>query len=187
MHWQRQRSVGMQIKHWPTWLRVMWSRTYCSPSRQNVNGLPCVEQVWEMTEMSPRNRLHPTFSGLAPFSKLWPHTPPSLTTDTHVTQYELVMIQFSMHSFLKVIGLWLSVNMTFPFILFSQQVIVDTPTSPVTSGLPLFFVITVTAIKQVRHSDNNTYNNKYCDVLISSDCILLHYSLSPCPYNQLPS
>lgn len=26
----------------------------------------------------------------------------------------------------------------------------DTPTSPVTSGLPLFFVITVTAIKQVR-------------------------------------
>lgn len=31
----------------------------------------------------------------------------------------------------------------------SRQVIVDTPTSPVTSGLPLFFVITVTAIKQV--------------------------------------
>lgn len=28
----------------------------------------------------------------------------------------------------------------------------DTPTSPVTSGLPLFFVITVTAIKQVRQS-----------------------------------
>jgi hypothetical protein len=27
---------------------------------------------------------------------------------------------------------------------------IDTPTSPVTSGLPLFFVITVTAIKQVR-------------------------------------
>ncbi|PKU31535.1 phospholipid-transporting atpase ig isoform x1 [Limosa lapponica baueri] len=30
----------------------------------------------------------------------------------------------------------------------SSKVIVDTPTSPVTSGLPLFFVITVTAIKQ---------------------------------------
>lgn len=28
----------------------------------------------------------------------------------------------------------------------------DTPTSPVTSGLPLFFVITVTAIKQVQLS-----------------------------------
>lgn len=27
---------------------------------------------------------------------------------------------------------------------------IDTPTSPITSGLPLFFVITVTAIKQVR-------------------------------------
>lgn len=35
---------------------------------------------------------------------------------------------------------------------FSVQVIVDTPTSPVTSGLPLFFVITVTAIKQVQVS-----------------------------------
>ncbi|XP_026185679.1 phospholipid-transporting ATPase IG isoform X2 [Mastacembelus armatus] len=33
-------------------------------------------------------------------------------------------------------------------IIFLVQVIVDTPTSPVTSGLPLFFVITVTAIKQ---------------------------------------
>lgn len=36
-------------------------------------------------------------------------------------------------------------------IIIIQQVIVDTPTSPVTSGLPLFFVITVTAIKQVSH------------------------------------
>lgn len=33
--------------------------------------------------------------------------------------------------------------------LFLPQLIIDTPTSPVTSGLPLFFVITVTAIKQV--------------------------------------
>ncbi|XP_068107103.1 phospholipid-transporting ATPase IG isoform X2 [Hyperolius riggenbachi] len=33
-------------------------------------------------------------------------------------------------------------------IIFLVQAIVDTPTSPVTSGLPLFFVITVTAIKQ---------------------------------------
>lgn len=32
------------------------------------------------------------------------------------------------------------------------QLIIDTPTSPVTSGLPLFFVITVTAIKQVGHT-----------------------------------
>lgn len=35
-------------------------------------------------------------------------------------------------------------------ILFYLQLMIDTPTSPVTSGLPLFFVITVTAIKQVR-------------------------------------
>lgn len=33
---------------------------------------------------------------------------------------------------------------------FVFQLMIDTPTSPVTSGLPLFFVITVTAIKQVR-------------------------------------
>ncbi|XP_073214515.1 phospholipid-transporting ATPase IG isoform X9 [Lepidochelys kempii] len=33
-------------------------------------------------------------------------------------------------------------------IIFLVQVIVDTPTSPITSGLPLFFVIIVTAIKQ---------------------------------------
>uniref|UniRef100_A0A8C9EKH2 Phospholipid-transporting ATPase n=1 Tax=Pavo cristatus TaxID=9049 RepID=A0A8C9EKH2_PAVCR len=43
------------------------------------------------------------------------------------------------------------------------QVIVDTPTSPVTSGLPLFFVITVTAIKQgyedwLRHRADNEVN-----------------------------
>lgn len=36
-----------------------------------------------------------------------------------------------------------------PVCSYCLQVIVDTPTSPVTSGLPLFFVITVTAIKQV--------------------------------------
>lgn len=40
---------------------------------------------------------------------------------------------------------------------------IDTPTSPVTSGLPLFFVITVTAIKQgyedwLRHISDNEVN-----------------------------
>ncbi|KAK2090772.1 putative phospholipid-transporting ATPase IF [Saguinus oedipus] len=33
-------------------------------------------------------------------------------------------------------------------IIFLVQLMIDTPTSPITSGLPLFFVITVTAIKQ---------------------------------------
>ncbi|XP_054435543.1 phospholipid-transporting ATPase IG isoform X4 [Pteronotus mesoamericanus] len=50
-------------------------------------------------------------------------------------------------------------------IIFLVQVIVDTPTSPVTSGLPLFFVITVTAIKQgyedwLRHRADNEVNKK---------------------------
>uniref|UniRef100_A0A672IM61 Phospholipid-transporting ATPase n=1 Tax=Salarias fasciatus TaxID=181472 RepID=A0A672IM61_SALFA len=48
-------------------------------------------------------------------------------------------------------------------IIFLVQVIIHTPTSPVTSGLPLFFVITVTAIKQgyedwLRHKADNEVN-----------------------------
>uniref|UniRef100_S4RD30 ATPase phospholipid transporting 11B (putative) n=1 Tax=Petromyzon marinus TaxID=7757 RepID=S4RD30_PETMA len=49
-------------------------------------------------------------------------------------------------------------------IIFLVQLIIDTPTSPVTSGLPLFFVIIVTAIKQgyedwLRHKADNETNN----------------------------
>lgn len=36
-----------------------------------------------------------------------------------------------------------------PMCFLPLQLMIDTPTSPITSGLPLFFVITVTAIKQV--------------------------------------
>ncbi|XP_065151524.1 phospholipid-transporting ATPase IH-like isoform X2 [Paramisgurnus dabryanus] len=48
-------------------------------------------------------------------------------------------------------------------IIFLVQLIIDTPTSPTTSGLPLFFVITVTAIKQgyedwIRHKADNSTN-----------------------------
>uniref|UniRef100_A0A674CHJ2 Phospholipid-transporting ATPase n=1 Tax=Salmo trutta TaxID=8032 RepID=A0A674CHJ2_SALTR len=55
-------------------------------------------------------------------------------------------------------------------IIFLVQVIVDTPTSPVTSGLPLFFVITVTAIKQgyedwLRHKADNEVNKYLVTVL----------------------
>uniref|UniRef100_A0A7N9ALK6 Phospholipid-transporting ATPase n=1 Tax=Mastacembelus armatus TaxID=205130 RepID=A0A7N9ALK6_9TELE len=47
--------------------------------------------------------------------------------------------------------------------VFFQSLMIDTPTSPVTSGLPLFFVITVTAIKQgyedwLRHKADNEVN-----------------------------
>ncbi|KAM3842793.1 phospholipid-transporting ATPase IH-like, partial [Diretmus argenteus] len=49
-------------------------------------------------------------------------------------------------------------------IIFLVQLIIDTPTSPITSGLPLFFVITVTAIKQgyedwLRHKADNAVNH----------------------------
>ncbi|XP_078420082.1 putative phospholipid-transporting ATPase IF isoform X2 [Cetorhinus maximus] len=49
-------------------------------------------------------------------------------------------------------------------IIFLVQLMIDTPTSPYTSGLPLFFVITVTAIKQgyedwLRHRADNEVNN----------------------------
>ncbi|XP_037531685.1 phospholipid-transporting ATPase IG [Nematolebias whitei] len=55
-------------------------------------------------------------------------------------------------------------------IIFLVQVIVDTPTSPVTSGLPLFFVITVTAIKQgyedwLRHKADREVNKYRVTVL----------------------
>ncbi|MEQ2202042.1 putative phospholipid-transporting ATPase IH, partial [Xenoophorus captivus] len=48
-------------------------------------------------------------------------------------------------------------------IIFLVQLIIDTPTSPITSGLPLFFVIIVTAIKQgyedwLRHKADNAVN-----------------------------
>ncbi|XP_077899841.1 phospholipid-transporting ATPase IF isoform X4 [Ictidomys tridecemlineatus] len=48
-------------------------------------------------------------------------------------------------------------------IIFLVQLMIDTPTSPITSGLPLFFVITVTAIKQgyedwLRHNSDNEVN-----------------------------
>ncbi|KAM6945440.1 phospholipid-transporting ATPase IH-like [Aplochiton taeniatus] len=54
-------------------------------------------------------------------------------------------------------------------IIFLVQLIIDTPTSPITSGLPLFFVITVTAIKQgyedwMRHKADNSINQ--CPVLV---------------------
>lgn len=64
----------------------------------------------------------------------------------------------------------------------SLQLIIDTPTSPVTSGLPLFFVITVTAIKQVS-SPNVTIDSKHytsshtcrhtCSLLHPPLCLLL--------------
>ncbi|XP_056269785.1 phospholipid-transporting ATPase IF isoform X4 [Pseudoliparis swirei] len=48
-------------------------------------------------------------------------------------------------------------------IIFLVQLMIDTPTSPVTSGLPLFFVITITAIKQgyedwLRYKADNEVN-----------------------------
>ncbi|XP_067569497.1 phospholipid-transporting ATPase IH isoform X6 [Pseudorca crassidens] len=48
-------------------------------------------------------------------------------------------------------------------IIFLVQLIIDTPTSPVTSGLPLLFVITVTAVKQgyedwLRHKADSAVN-----------------------------
>ncbi|KAM4051287.1 phospholipid-transporting ATPase 11C-like isoform 3-T3 [Anomaloglossus baeobatrachus] len=59
-------------------------------------------------------------------------------------------------------------------IIFLVQAIVDTPTSPVTSGLPLFFVITVTAIKQgyedwLRHRADNEVNKSTVFIIENSE------------------
>uniref|UniRef100_A0A6I8S9Y8 Phospholipid-transporting ATPase n=1 Tax=Xenopus tropicalis TaxID=8364 RepID=A0A6I8S9Y8_XENTR len=61
-------------------------------------------------------------------------------------------------------------------IIFLIQAIVDTPTSPVTSGLPLFFVITVTAIKQgyedwLRHRADHEVNKSTVYVIEGSKCV----------------
>ncbi|XP_063793479.1 phospholipid-transporting ATPase IG isoform X2 [Pseudophryne corroboree] len=61
-------------------------------------------------------------------------------------------------------------------IIFLVQAIVDTPTSPVTSGLPLFFVITVTAIKQgyedwLRHRADHEVNKSTVYVIENSKCV----------------
>ncbi|KAM4608383.1 phospholipid-transporting ATPase IH-like [Polymixia lowei] len=55
-------------------------------------------------------------------------------------------------------------------VIFLVQLIIDTPTSPVTSGLPLFFVITVTSIKQgyedwLRHKADCSINECPVDVV----------------------
>ncbi|ETE61089.1 putative phospholipid-transporting ATPase IG, partial [Ophiophagus hannah] len=58
----------------------------------------------------------------------------------------------------------------------SSKVIVDTPTSPVTSGLPLFFVITITAIKQgyedwLRHRADKEVNKSAVFVIENGDSV----------------
>uniref|UniRef100_A0A8C6YHY0 Phospholipid-transporting ATPase n=1 Tax=Naja naja TaxID=35670 RepID=A0A8C6YHY0_NAJNA len=61
-------------------------------------------------------------------------------------------------------------------VIFLVQVIVDTPTSPVTSGLPLFFVITITAIKQgyedwLRHRADKEVNKSAVFVIENGDSV----------------
>ncbi|KAJ8252755.1 hypothetical protein GJAV_G00205210 [Gymnothorax javanicus] len=62
-------------------------------------------------------------------------------------------------------------------IIFLVQLIIDTPTSPITSGLPLFFVITVTAIKQgyedwLRHKADNSINRCPVHVIQHSKVVM---------------
>ncbi|XP_072897346.1 phospholipid-transporting ATPase IF isoform X2 [Hemitrygon akajei] len=61
-------------------------------------------------------------------------------------------------------------------VIFLVQLMIDTPTSPFTSGLPLFFVITVTAIKQgyedwLRHKADNEVNNTPVYVIRSGSLV----------------
>lgn len=61
-------------------------------------------------------------------------------------------------------------------IIFLVQLMIDTPTSPITSGLPLFFVITVTAIKQgyedwLRHNSDNEVNGAPVYVIRSGNLV----------------
>ncbi|TEA37685.1 hypothetical protein DBR06_SOUSAS43210003, partial [Sousa chinensis] len=53
-------------------------------------------------------------------------------------------------------------------IIFLVQLIIDIPTSPVMSGLLLFFVISVTAIKQVSFTGRRPYRISVIGHLLSS-------------------
>ncbi|XP_042194917.1 phospholipid-transporting ATPase IF isoform X2 [Callorhinchus milii] len=61
-------------------------------------------------------------------------------------------------------------------VIFLVQLMIDTPTSPITSGLPLLFVITVTAVKQgyedwLRHKADNEVNSAPVFV-VRSGCLV---------------
>lgn len=66
-------------------------------------------------------------------------------------------------------------NITRKSLYLLLQLIIDTPTSPVTSGLPLLFVITVTAIKQVSSLVSKTITKK--NVII---CFAFQFTLPFC-------
>uniref|UniRef100_A0A8B9LTR9 Phospholipid-transporting ATPase n=1 Tax=Astyanax mexicanus TaxID=7994 RepID=A0A8B9LTR9_ASTMX len=71
-------------------------------------------------------------------------------------------------------------------IIFLVQLIIDTPTSPITSGLPLFFVITVTAIKQFMVFKNPRFcvhvilATLYCMVLVGDVVLVKEDETFPC-------
>uniref|UniRef100_A0A674P8J9 Uncharacterized protein n=1 Tax=Takifugu rubripes TaxID=31033 RepID=A0A674P8J9_TAKRU len=87
-------------------------------------------------------------------------------------RYKMALIVFSSFSFSTHIWTFVPKNLFEQFrrianfyflIIFLVQLMMTPPTSPVTSGLPLFFVITVTAIKQgyedwLRHKADNEVN-----------------------------
>ncbi|NXI74961.1 AT11C ATPase, partial [Anseranas semipalmata] len=94
---------------------------------------------------------------------------PVLETDAYVAQKfcdnRIVSSKYTIWNFLpkNLFEQFRRIANFYFLIIFLVQVIVDTPTSPVTSGLPLFFVITVTAIKQgyedwLRHRADNEVN-----------------------------
>ncbi|KAG7274157.1 hypothetical protein CRUP_013691 [Coryphaenoides rupestris] len=56
-------------------------------------------------------------------------------------------------------------------IIFLVQLMIDTPTSPITSGLPLFFVITVTAVKQRQPGPDEI--QEHPDETFPADLVLL--------------
>ncbi|XP_043913465.1 phospholipid-transporting ATPase IG isoform X2 [Protopterus annectens] len=90
-------------------------------------------------------------------------------SDTHIVQKfcsnRIVSSKYTLWNFLpkNLFEQFRRIANFYFLIIFLVQVIVDTPTSPVTSGLPLFFVITVTAVKQgyedwLRHKADKEVN-----------------------------
>ncbi|NXS40470.1 AT11A ATPase, partial [Balaeniceps rex] len=86
---------------------------------------------------------------------------PQRFPDNRIVSSKVVVFSFiHLHNQLK---LFFLCSFLSKYLFLLLQLIIDTPTSPVTSGLPLLFVITVTAIKQgyedwLRHKADNAMN-----------------------------
>ncbi|XP_019718866.1 phospholipid-transporting ATPase IG isoform X3 [Hippocampus comes] len=149
----------------------------CLPISSFQPFLPCLDQAVKSTEIENANNRglkgderrvdsRTIYVGHRPCSASEPFIPPKFCDN------RIVSSKYTVWNFLpkNLFEQFRRIANFYFLIIFLVQVIVDTPTSPVTSGLPLCFVITVTAIKQgyedwLRHKADNEVNKYPVTVL----------------------